>query len=114
MRLAASWGVSKNEEWRIAMTESLRHFEAFLRAPSRRNQEWATAALLRGEILRQLGRFAEAAQHLRTLEKQSAPIRTRHRDYVNQGSLRLLPNRIANPTRSVSYRGTSVASCRGP
>lgn len=83
--LAASWGVSpRTEEWRIAMTESLRHFEAFLRAPSRRNAEWATAALLRGEILRQLGRFAEAAQHLRTLEKQSSLIRARHRDYVNQ------------------------------
>ena len=64
-------GLSRTEEWRIAMTESLRHFEAFLRAPSRRNQEWATAALLRGEILRQLGRFAEAAQHLRTLESRA-------------------------------------------
>lgn len=83
---AASHTRLHSAEWTDSMDESLRRFDRYLRtaAPRDSTGTWATAALLRGEILRQLARFAEAETHFRSLQTRSALLRTQYADFVEQ------------------------------
>jgi hypothetical protein len=49
----------------LTLAES--HFRAFLDTYKTRDQAWKTVQVLEGDLLRQLGRFEEAEQHLKLL-----------------------------------------------
>ena len=93
---AAAGSQKHSSEWTDAMSESLRYFEKFLRTAPPRDSPWATAALLRGEILRQLARFAEAEAHFRSLRARSAFVRSQFDDFVEQ-ELQLIAARDSEP-----------------
>lgn len=82
LRAACAKG-NHTAEWKDSMDESLYRLDKYLRTAAPRGEQWATAALLRGEILRQLARFAEAEAHFRSLLARSAFLRTRYADYLD-------------------------------
>lgn len=95
--LSAAWASTEHSaDWSASVTESVRHFDAFLRAAKQKDREWATAALVRGELLRRLARFPEAEAHFRDLKEKSAFLRANFADFLEQ-ELQLIAARDSDP-----------------
>ncbi len=87
--LKASWQEEKdNQKWKEDMERSLGHFEAYLKTETDKNGQWQTAQILKGEILRRLGRFDEAKAHLTSL-KTSEKFQTKQLAHVINFELEL-------------------------
>ena len=69
--LKASWQAEGDErQHKACLDKSLEHFVRFLATNPGKNDDYRTANFLRGELLRQLGKFDAAKKHFLTLQQQ--------------------------------------------
>jgi hypothetical protein len=68
--LKASWQEEQRaENFKECLERSLKHFHLYVTNAEKHDETWQTAQVLIGELLRRLGRFADAQQHLTKLAK---------------------------------------------
>jgi uncharacterized protein (DUF2225 family) len=113
--LNASWQEEENKEHlKQDLGLSLKYFEAYLKDPTAKEPDaYFTALLLKGELLRRLGKFDEAKKHLDTLKEKKKFKGTFLGDIVTY-EIELCNQKDAKPHKVSEVKKTTPAPAKAP